>query len=326
MVLAAETNDTEGLAYQTQAACWPAFLKMELRLGTNWPERYPQNKILGDPLASARETNCKNKLIKNPNFNPPRIDRTWWKNGIHGLRKLTESLEQGEVSDGGTITPCSCAEAKDFRELAKAHSLNTKFALLCYDIKPEDKETAEAVNATKKWVRLTGGRWRQYWISPLTQELPTWAQEPEVNTVAKEAIPVEEELTSFRVTFVKSPHQPTMGHCDQKTSSVTCEALPEGSNARGYVGIKFLIMKLLWAPLRPPKNTLKKFSLLQDIDMPFSPASIRITKESLSNGSALRKVKNPFQYYADAKKRAKEEGVGLALKRGKRNKPGPHWD
>ena len=31
---------------------------------------------------------------------------------------------------------------------------------------------------------------------------------------------------------------------------------------------------------------------------------------------------NPFQYYADAKKRAREEGVGLALKRGKRNNLG----
>lgn len=322
LVLAAETNDTEDLLTKLKQ-----LVDRFSQNGTPTGHQTDQNVT---PKQNSRGPTCippRNQLQEQANQKPklsnPRIDRTWWKNGIHGLRKLTESLEQGEVSDGGTITPCSCAEAKDFRELAKAHGLNTKFALLCYDIKPEDKETAEAVNATKKWVRLTGGRWRQYWISPLTQELPTWAQEPEVDTVAKEAVPVEEELTSFRVTFVKNLlTNQQWDTAIKKPLQLLVEALPEGSNARGYGWHQIPDHEVVMGTIKTPKKYLEKILSSSGHRHAFFTCIDKDHERKPVQWISTEEGQNPFQYYADAKKRAKEEGVGLALKRGKRNNLG----
>lgn len=322
LVLAAETNDTKDLLAQLK--------KLVERFSENESPNGQQQRQQVNPKQCSRGPVCppknqqQDKTTQKPkNSNPPRIDRTWWKDGIHGLKKLTESLEQGEICEGGTITPCSCAEAKALRELAKAHNLSNKFALLCYDIRPEDTEMSNTVTATKKWVRLTGGRWRQYWISPLTKELPTWAQEPEVDTIAKEAIPVEEELTSFRVTFVKNLLTNQQWETAvKKPLQLLVEALPEGSNARGYGWHQIPDHEVVMGTIKTPKKYLEQILSSSGHRHAFFTCIDKDHERKHVQWIRTEEGQNPFQYYAEAKKRAREEGVGLALKRGKRNNLG----
>ena len=251
---------------------------------------------------------------------PPRIDLTWWKSGVVTFRTLVGILETGNLPEKGNLTPVRVTQAKELIELAKAHGQHKPWAFLLYDLKDSDADIAKTLNASRKWVRLTEGRWRQYWIAPMYDSLPNRAEEPHVATVDA---PKEENLSTLRVTipktFVTSSQWDT---ALKRPMQLVLECLPKGSSCRGYgwhqIPNHGVVMGSIKLPTKFVDTVLQVSGIKRclficiDKDHERKPVSWLETKENQTS----------MQYLSDAKHQAKTAGVGLALKKGKKNNLG----
>ncbi|CAE7226261.1 unnamed protein product, partial [Symbiodinium sp. CCMP2456] len=90
--------------------------------------------------------------------------------------------------------------AKECRGLAAAHQLQCKVALILKDF--QDGKGAEGLSASKSWIRLVDGKWKEVWVLPLSHDLPPWGDKPTV--VECKSVPEQVKQATLKVIIPKA--------------------------------------------------------------------------------------------------------------------------
>ncbi|CAE7381568.1 unnamed protein product, partial [Symbiodinium microadriaticum] len=240
-----------------------------------------------------------------------------------GLQALLASLsedddpaEDGEEPGDDVAAVVTLEQAKASRGLAAAHTLKSKVALILKD--HQGSKGPEGFKASKSWIRLVDGKWREAWVVPLSEELPPWGHEPAV--VECKSVPEKVKQATLKVTIPKAFQ--TSYDWDEtvrKPASAVRVILPDDLAVRSYGWHKTeqrdeAISGFLKLPesssLLVLRNSGSKGVFVKRVDNQSDPG-----KRVLVKWLPIDKMKAPA-YYAMAKREADKAKVSLAYRAG----------
>ncbi|OLP76838.1 Peridinin-chlorophyll a-binding protein, chloroplastic [Symbiodinium microadriaticum] len=244
------------------------------------------------------------------------IDSRWWPGKLCSASTLEKDLEDGEEPGDDVAAVVTLEQAKASRGLAAAHTLKNKVALILKD--HQGSKGPEGFKASKSWIRLVDGKWREAWVVPLSEELPPWGHEPAV--VECKSVPEKVKQATLKVTIPKAFQ--TSYDWDEtvrKPASAVRVILPDDLAVRSYGWHKTeqrdeAISGFLKLPesssLLVLRNSGSKGVFVKRVDNQSDPG-----KRVLVKWLPIDKMKAPA-YYAMAKREADKAKVSLAYRAG----------
>ena len=192
LVLQCETKGTAGLL---------GSLKALVQSPTPAPQVQPQSRAPAAVWPSPVGNKGKGKSERSAQAPQSwAIDSRWWPGKLCSASTLEKDLEDGEEPGDDVAAVVTLEQAKASRGLAAAHTLKNKVALILKD--HQGSKGPEGFKASKSWIRLVDGKWREAWVVPLSEELPPWGHEPAV--VECKSVPEKVKQATLKVTIPKA--------------------------------------------------------------------------------------------------------------------------
>ena len=242
----------------------------------------------------------------------PKINRLWWKGKLVPVNELSERLDVGEAPEGN-LALVSIDQVRQFRALARTHSLDAAVALLCPNI--QDDQAAQLDGAAKKWFQMQDGRWKTLWVWPLAKELSAWPATPHV--VEKAVAPTQVPLSTVRVTFSKQFLSANVWDLAQKRpTEALAHCAPEGASLRSFgwhhIPGEEAVIGFVKTSADVARSMIKVSGAKNAFFIILDDNKTRSTVRWLTK----TEEQTATQYLAAARKQAQEHQTSLALRKG----------
>ena len=308
LVLQCETKGSHGLL---------GSLKALVQSPTPAPQVQPQSRA--PAVAWASPSGNKGKGKSERSAQAPQswaVDSKWWPGKLCSASTLEKHLEDGEEPGDDVAAVVTLEQAKASRGLAVAHELKSKVALILKD--HQGSNGPEGLKASKSWIRLVDGKWKEAWVTALSEELPSWGHEPAV--VECKSVPEKVKQATLKVTIPKAFQSSyDWDETVRKPASAVRVILPDDLAVRSYGWHKteHEISGFLKLPeassLLVLGNSGSKGVFVKRVDNQTDSG-----KRALVKWLPIDKMKAPA-YYAMAKREADKAKVPLAYRAGGRS-------
>jgi hypothetical protein len=235
---------------------------------------------------------------------------------IDSFAAASSTIDEGE-NPSGSLVVASWQQCIDLRSVAQTHGLSKAYVIVCKDsLSDEQTVTAKEQKGVEKWLQLHGQRWRKLWCFPLSDNLPEWPPEPQIVDV-KQGAPEVLEMVTLRVTISQQfVHEQEWDESMKKPVSILTRTLGDGIACRSYgwhvIPKDGIIMGFVKTTPENATELLAQSGLGSCFFAVIGQSAKREPVAWVQRGDK----QSPKQYLAEVRRKVKDTGRGIALRRG----------
>lgn len=245
-----------------------------------------------------------------------KVDKIWWKKDIDSFAAASSTIDEGE-NPSGSLVVASWQQCIDLRSVAQTHGLSKAYVIVCKDsLSDEQTVTAKEQKGVEKWLQLHGQRWRKLWCFPLSENLPEWPPEPQIVDV-KQGAPEVLEMVTLRVTISQQfVHEQEWDESMKKPVSILTRTLGDGIACRSYGWHVIPKDGIIMGFVKTTPENATKLLAQSGLGSCFFAVIGQSAKREPVAWVQRGDKQSPKQYLAEVRRKLKDTGRGIALRRG----------